>query len=297
MVNEEILDPTKRYGVVAHDAGAANILISWLEASSNPDFEIYFEGPASKLLPDALVEEQCDSLEILLSRVSIVLTGTGWASTLEYDAIEACRLRGIEVVSLVDHWTNYEERFIRYGRKVLPNEIWVTDEYAFNQARKIFPSTQLYIKPNLYMQRQVAQSSAFVEKVPFQLLYVGGGGMDPSEELASLEFLLHSMKILKIPRSTEITIRPHPSDNPLIYIDWIKESNEQWRTKIDDVTSLSEAIGRSHWIVGRETLPLVIAALAGKVALCALTPKMGALRLPHGEIVQIRDVLRNGIAV
>ena len=46
-------------------------------------------------------------------------------------------------ISVLDHWVNYKERFIRGGELILPDEIWVCDNHALALAKKAFPGARV----------------------------------------------------------------------------------------------------------------------------------------------------------
>ena len=73
-----------------------------------------------------------------INESNYVITSTSWQSNLEKEAIIISKKLGKYVISLIDHWVNYKERFILNGTLNLPNEIWVTDEYAFKIAKSNF---------------------------------------------------------------------------------------------------------------------------------------------------------------
>jgi hypothetical protein len=119
------------FGVVCHDSGGANQNIALLQHRGQLPAFAYMGGPAKSLWKQSFPDfaETCSDFS-WLERVSSVITGTGWASDLEHEARVQTRLRGIHSIAVLDHWTNYWERFIRDGEEVLPDEIWVTDSYA-----------------------------------------------------------------------------------------------------------------------------------------------------------------------
>ena len=105
--------------VIAHDAGAANIILAWVRAGLAPADRIYLEGPAARLW-DGPVKA---SLEEVLDGAAAVLTGTGWQSDVEFDARKQAAQRGLHTIAVIDHWTFYDTRFVRNGETVLPDEI------------------------------------------------------------------------------------------------------------------------------------------------------------------------------
>ena len=289
-MTRHLFEKNVKYGIVAHDAGAANILISWLPLLGETGFLVYLDGPALGSLPADFLPFQANSLDDLVTKADVVLTGTGWASDLEYNAIRKSKEQKVHVISLIDHWINYRARFIRDGNSVMPNEIWVTDKYALELARDRFRDIPVTIKPNLYLENQLERARSYIENNPPELLYVSSGG-DSKDEILSLEYTVSHLPQLGISQSTKITIRPHPSEVATIYQKWIVGNSYRLNCSVGHKEELSAMIGRSHWIVGRETMPLVVGALAGKKVLSSLAPDMGPLRLPHREILEIRKLL------
>ncbi len=103
--------------VVAHDAGAANHIFAWLRANRHPDIVTILAGPALTLWRQQ--QGDCPQLELkdALVGAKTLLSGTGWASAIEHDARRLARQIGIKSIAVIDHWTNYRERFIRDGVK------------------------------------------------------------------------------------------------------------------------------------------------------------------------------------
>ena len=51
-----------------------------------------------------------------------VLCGSSWRSDMEWRAIKSGRQLGKKVTVFLNHWINYQERFIRNGVQHLPDE-------------------------------------------------------------------------------------------------------------------------------------------------------------------------------
>ena len=128
LMNVELPSPV---AVVCHDAGAANLILAGLEAGWAREWRVCAEGPArrrfSNLFPDHAV---CASLAEALRDAAALLSGTGWASSLEHEARRLAGEMGVFSVAVVDHWVNYPDRFVRNGEQVWPDEFWVTDALA-----------------------------------------------------------------------------------------------------------------------------------------------------------------------
>ena len=134
--------------LVCHDAGAVNLIFTWLADWSKSDllnqfeFKLLLQGPAEKiwqLNPVPLPQMQWHTeLTNALADSQTVLTGTGWASSLEHDARRLASVAQIPSIAVIDHWVNYTQRVEREGVVILPEEIWVSDPYAAEIAKELF---------------------------------------------------------------------------------------------------------------------------------------------------------------
>ena len=112
--------------VVAHDAGGAEILASFV-AQNSIDYRLVLEGPAVNVFKRRLGPVEIITLEEGIAAGDWCLCGTGWQSDLEWRAIELVQNAGKRVVSFLDHWLNYRERFVRNGIHISPMKYgWVT---------------------------------------------------------------------------------------------------------------------------------------------------------------------------
>lgn len=135
--------------VVAHDAGGAEILSSWI-LRTKESFCLVLAGPAIEIFSRKLGNFKNYKLMDALNVSDWVLTGTSWQSNLEKNAIIESKLLKKKVVSFLDHWVNYKERFFLNDQNVLPDEIWVGDVEAFRIANENFPNSKVLLQENPY---------------------------------------------------------------------------------------------------------------------------------------------------
>lgn len=285
--------------VVCHDAGAANLIISWLR-----DYAVQpracMEGPARILWENAFPETRARPLEEALNNAASLLSGTGWASDLEHEARRLARTKGIRIIAALDHWTNYRERFVRGGELILPDELWVADTDAETEARRCFPGLPVRRRPNLYLEelaRDVAACHpAPARRDPRNVLYTlepvrqdWGRSGEPGE-FQALAFFLESLPALGIEEHVKIRLRPHPSDPPGKYQDWPLRY-PTLDLAVDDSGALAEQIAWADWVVGCETFALVIALQAGRIAVSSLPPWAPRCRLPQQDLLHLRDLV------
>lgn len=283
--------------VVAHDAGAANLLFPWLIAS--PNARVFLQGPAQALWRQRYPERPlCRNLDEALAQAELVLTGTGWASSLEHDARVLAAQQGRRSVAVIDHWVNYPMRFERQGVRQWPDEFWLTDAYALALATQFFPAERLRKLSNSYLAEQAgaitpppAQGDVLVVLEPARSdwgrLAPDGGPGEPGE-FQALRYFMQRRSVLGLPSGTLVRLRPHPSDPPGKYDSWMASADSDGAV-MDTHATLTEALGPARWVVGAETMALIVALASGRQALCHLPPWAPPCRLPHGALLHLKD--------
>ena len=113
--------------IVANDAGAANLILGWIKKNPSLKFNFCLTGPAEKILSKEISFENNNNLDEVLSKCNLLISGTSYFSMIEHYAREKAKKLKIYSIAIVDHWVNYSSRFIRKGKTVLPDNIWVFD--------------------------------------------------------------------------------------------------------------------------------------------------------------------------
>ena len=278
--------------IVCHDAGGANIILSWLQMGGAENCRLYLGGPAARLNASHGAFPVSGSLEEALEGCRTLVSGTGWASELEHRARVMAREKSIHSIAVLDHWVNYAERFQGPDRTVMPDEIWVTDPYALERAQALFPGTRLRQFENSYLAGQVRRIAAL--PATGDMLYVleparstWGGKLEG--EFQALDFLVTTLPRLELPPAVPIRLRPHPSDPPGKYDDWIR-AHPNLDVRLDLSRDMGEAIGPARWVAGCESFGLVLALEAGRTVFCTLPPWAPACRLPHSGLLHLKSL-------
>ena len=194
------IDRPGHIAVVAHDAGAAAHIFAWLDTGLlNIDHcKFCLGGPAAKSFQIRQPEIELVSLKNVLKGAQIVLTGTGWSSSLEHEARGIAKKNGIKSIAVIDHWVNYVERFVREDVQILPDIIWVSDKFAYQKAKSLFPDIEIIEKRNDYIESQVDEVLSYkVDKQDsINVLYLlepirdEWAGKDIAGEFQALNFFL-----------------------------------------------------------------------------------------------------------
>ena len=277
------IDPLLRpLGVAIHDAGAANMVIGWCAAAERLPERVWAQGPARALwqarFGDGAFVEGPDAL---LDDAGCLLSGTGWASDLEHRARLGAAQRGIRSIAVIDHWVNYAMRFERDGNTQLPDAIWVGDEYAAAIARDAFAGVPVELHANLYLAEQAA--GAGPPPADGDILFVAeparsDWGADRAGEFQALDYFIAHRGAAGIAPDAQLRLRPHPSDPAGKYDDWLAGHPG---TALDTSPDMAAALGAARWVVGMNSVALVVALEAGRTAISALPANAPPCTLPH----------------
>jgi len=285
--------------VVAHDAGAANLIMAWLDAYPMEALRFSLSGPALRRFSSRFPSLKSQPLVSVLSGAAVLVSGTsGPASDLEHQARQMARGLGVPSIGVLDHWVNYVARFERNGSQCLPDELWVVDPQALSIARTCFSNTSIVEQPNHYLEgicREVARRKR--EASPQRrILYVlepmrsdWGRPDEGSGEFQALAHFISSWATLGLRTAdTLVRLRPHPSDDPARYASWIEHQRAAgYQVELDPSTELVDALAWSDWVVGCESYALVIALTCGRRVHTSLPPWAPPCRLPHAELLPL----------
>lgn len=290
--------------VVCHDAGGAEVVSSYVR-QHNIDSLFILEGPAVKVFERKLGSIKISSLKDAVYQSASVLCGTSWQSDIEFNAIKLARELEKSSVAFLDHWVNYQDRFIRYGETVLPDKIWVGDTIAESIAIRAFPNTSVVLIDNPYLldiknelhNYQIGRLSLYES---ISVIYIcepisthaklryGDARYWGYVEEDALRYFLSNISIFGHSIS-QILIRPHPSE-PIGKYNWLKKEFKL-PIQLGGSHSLVEEIANSDLVAGCESMGMVVGLLAGKKVVSCIPPGGKSCGLPHIEIVHLQNIL------
>ncbi len=281
---------TKKIAFVAHDAGAANLVIHYFKHYSIRVVP-FLQGPALQIWQRHFPGQPiADSLFDCIYGSELLISGTGWASNLEHESRVIANQMSIRTIAVLDHWTNYEQRFVRDGLTQFPEVIWVFDEEARMMATAAFGHIPVHVLPNVYIAQIL--SKIVPDSGSRRLLFLSEpvgqrwGTTTPGEFLA-FEYFYKNLNKLNL-EDCEIIVKPHPFDD-LAKFD--HPMFNQPRIQVHADISLEEAISCSTSVFGIESYAMVIAKMSGRSVYSCIPPNEYSISLPHQNIVQIRNLL------
>ena len=283
--------------LVSNDAGGAE-LVSRLARASQWQVTAVIDGPARRIFDEVLGNYPAAELSAALAVADVLVSGSGWSTTLEYDALIQARLLGIPSIAVLDHWVNYTERFSRNGRLVLPDVFWVGDRDALRVARRAFPDTPIVLVPNLLFEEALTEfgrcparlSSGHGDRIlvvceSISEHYAAGSpeatqlGYDENDALrfflSNIEALSHNLQ--------SITVRPHPHEADAKY-NWAAREFPLLPLQINKNDTIIAAIADADIVVGCESTAMVLGLLAGRRVVSMIPPTGLACRLPQHSI-------------
>lgn len=291
--------------VCSHDAGGAEVVSSYVR-QQKLDCVYCLDGPALSIFERKLGKISVFPVDQVISKGNWLLCGTSWQSEIEWKAIGLARSNGIRSIAFLDHWVNYEDRFLRKGQLNLPSEIWVGDPMAQTIAMRTFPSTPVKLLNNPYfldLREELADYKNYLgvhNRNTINILYV----CEPIREHAlftygnerywgyteeeAIRYFLNNLYVFEKPIG-RVVIRPHPSETWDKY-EWVKAEFNLSIVR-GNAKSLVNEIAESDVVVGCESMALVVGLLAGKRVISCIPPLGKKISLPHPEIIQLRSLL------
>lgn len=302
--------PSASVAVCAHDAGAASHLSAWLTPYQR-QIRPCLAGPAQKIFESQLKPFSQYSLENSISGASLLISGTGWSSSLEHNSRVLAREYGIPIVAVVDHWVNYRSRFNFGGKEVLPDQLWVADMDAKALALRDLPEVPVLQLKNQWLseltktvstlrlcssRRPARRLIYFLE--PIRSLWTGGPWDNEKGEIQGLRYWHQQLPLLvengwiePIQKLDKIYLRPHPSDYYGKYQAIIDEFSQDLPIELDQSNSLAASLAWADITFGCETQALVAALACGLPAFSTIPPWASSCRLPHSSLNHLSQLM------
>jgi hypothetical protein len=298
--------------VVAHDAGGAEVLSSLVARGGLPagiEVRLVLQGPARAVFERKVGVVQSSPLLQAMHDAAMLLAGTGWQSSLEYDALCLAREQRLPALAFLDHWVNYRQRFERQGITCLPDALWVGDDDALALARRVLPERPAFLVPNPYFEAMREELAALAQaRAPgagLRVLYVCEPVREPALRLhgserhwgyteeEALSFALAHLPALGPIAS--LVVRPHPSESPAKYDAQLRGC--AWPVTRGGGASLLAEMAASDVVIGCNSMAMVIGLLAGKRVFCAIPPGGAACALPQRQIGRLSELATSLVSV
>jgi hypothetical protein len=210
--------------VICNDAGGANLIFFFLK-EKKLKYNYFLEGPAKKIFKTNLPNNN-RNLKALINKADIIFLGSG-KGNLEYKALKIANFHKKYTVVFLDNWVNFKIRFDRKNNFLLPNEIWVFDEYAHILAKKTFNKKVIIKrKKNYFFEFLKKKKKKIINKN--KIIYFSSNydnfkkfsGLNKNFDIKIFKNFLEKVNIVKNIlnlKKLKIDILPHPSENTIKY--------------------------------------------------------------------------------
>jgi hypothetical protein len=294
----------QKIGVVSHDAGGAELICELIK-NMKGNFIFSLKGPAVQIFRKNFGVVKNYDLSELITKSEWLICGTSWQSEHENRALYLAEKNSILAVSVLDHYTCYEERYIKDNYNTIPREIWVADEKSSVLAQNLAPNSKIKIVGNLYLENFRSKFiSLNLRSLPddnLVILYL----MEPFSEQAKMqyadenywkfteftafEYFLNKISQITASKSAIIYVRKHPSETYGKY-DHLIGKYKDYDIKISTEEDLLLDMARSNIIVGVDSIALLAAAAIEKPVYSSLPPNTVEPSLVTKKVTYLRDL-------
>jgi len=285
---------THPIGVICKDAGGANQIASYI--LHNPGSYLYcLEKPAFDIFRNYLGDIESVTIEEIIKNCETTICGLG-INEFEFSGVERLKANSANIICYLDHWVNYRERFLREDRYITPSEIWVSDIYAYDLARIIFPKIPVVLKENYYINDlttkfRVAKKNKKTSAEVHRLLYltepIAREGEDDDNRFNFDEFdaLKNFLKCLREVKeiSFELRLRLHPSEDLNKYLDLKNE----YQFLDSNSSELIEDLVWADKVFGVDTYAMFISDALGVPTYCVSPDPDFRRSIPSNSILML----------
>jgi len=283
--------------VIAHDAGAAEIIGAYIRAhTKNFRYSIYAAGPAAKIFKrlglsfGPVRDDRAYIARIIDSHkgARFALLGTGWMTTIDTLALKAAKMVGLKSIAYLESWGDYRIRFgypHRDWRALVPDELWCGDSHALKLAKKYFPKIPVRLVPNLYLRGSIERTRALRRRsAPTDVLFLSRPNAH-SDALA--EEIAENLSKRKNP--PVLRIRLHPAEKSSAWVDALaRKYRGRVRIRRSQTSDIARDLSRARAVVGKETVAMVISSRAG-IRTIRIVKRGDRAYLPYKSIILAHD--------
>jgi hypothetical protein len=308
---DSLLSCFSHIAVVAHDAGGAEIVSGYIKRNNlKKKCRFSLQGPATQIFINKLGAINNESITEVLPKCDCLFSATSWDSSHEYQAIKLAKVLDIKTIAFLDHWVNYSQRFTRGREEILPDEIWISDEYGLELAKNAFGQKIRIIRvvENPYLiEASFMLNEASKKKLPGDINETGNKALFISEaisehalrvygderywgytQLEALYYLMDNIDALGM-NIQNLRIRPHPSECPEKFLN--VSSQSQIKIELSVGTSLWEDIAWSSIVLGCNSMAMAASLGSKRRVVCVIPPSGGLCKLPQAEIESLSKII------
>ena len=155
-----------------------------------------------------------------LKNIKLIITGTALGNSLDKKMVLFGKRKKIFTIQIIEHWTNFKERFQYKNKKLYADIIFVNDKLAYNLARKFdIPKNKLKIMGNVEYEYYINNKKLkkIKKKNSKSILFISekisGSTIKITNEYKLDEFETIRKIVKELPKKYELIIKIHPEEN------------------------------------------------------------------------------------
>lgn len=255
----------KKILIVCHDAGAANQIYYYIKTKPSKKFFFFLKGPAKKIFKK---KNSYTSLIKAIEKSDCIITGTGWQSNLEYNAIKYGSIYNKKTISFIDQPLNLKLRFLRSGKLFLPDILIVKDTYTSKRIKLFLPFSKKIIQMQDFFLKYVHNNK--IKPKTNKIIYLSSNYDAIAVKLKKnrinydinlLKIFLEKIKKINKFKESKIYLRLHPSEKISKY-----KHNKLFKSlniKISKEKNLIDCLKKFKFAFGCNTFALVVSKYYG----------------------------------
>lgn len=280
----------KKYCVIARDAGGANQLSCWSKKKKKAiNFSVV--GPSKSFFFKRLGKFNNLNFKSAINNSEIVVCGTG-VGEYEKKAMLYAKQKNKKLIVLLDHWILYKKRLTFRKKKIIPQEIWVTDKYALKIAKQAF-NCKIILKPDYYYCSYLNKKKMNISN-KFNLLYLLGRINAQSYknnkfgkiEISAFKNFIKAAKLIK--KRIRVVVRLHPTTKKSFLNRFTSNSkilNYSNKNLIDD-------LNYANYVFGANSASLYYALRLNKKVINCISNSKDFV-LPFRNLIKLTEFIKN----
>jgi hypothetical protein len=289
-------------GIVCHEAGSAEIISEYLKKNKSKVL-LCSNSLVRSVFKKKNIETDIVSLKECVNRSKYLITGTS-NTNKELQAIKFCKQMNKKTITFLDHWSNYQTRFLLNKELIFPYEVNVFDNHAFNKFSALYPFVRLKQKKNLYLsqfkknilkfknkfkthQKNILILTTPISSKAFKLFnnryYYG------FDEFAYIEKILDKLNKTKY-KNYKVYLKIHPSEKISTYNKFIKK--KKLPLIILKESNFHKFLFSMKMIIGFNSMLMYLVSEATNISVLSYIPK-GKIKnvLPSSKIKSLSSFL------
>ena len=284
--------------IVSYSAGAAEQISEYVKANlQKKKFLFFLGGPAKKIFKKKIRDIENNNISrFKFSKFKHVVKhcviGSDMASRFELDHLKLFKNNKFKTIVFLDHWSQYKERFKDKTSYIYPDQIWVSDEYAFKKTKKLFKIPVIQ-KKNLLLET-IKKKYKFLNKEKKHHLFISQPLKEKKnvftprlnyDQFKAFNYLYKKKKFFL--RDTTIKIKLHPSEKKNNWKNFLKRNYKGKNIDVTENVALEKIFAQSINVYGCASMAMFLSSELGIKTYCCIPPGGKKSSLPRKKIKNI----------